>query len=71
MSAHYSDDHVGRFVAVSSDDTETEIVGVSRAAAVAAIEELRAHRSPVVETESGRVYVIDGLRFISGYWEAL
>lgn len=69
MSAHYSDDHVGRFVVVSTHDTETIMTGVTRFSADQAMRDLAARRSPTVDTASGRRYLVDGLHFIAAYWE--
>lgn len=69
MTVSYSTDHVGRLVVQCSDQIEVEIQGVTLGQTRSALVELSRHESAMIKSDSGRLYLIDGLRFIAGYWD--
>lgn len=69
MTVQFSDDHIGRLIVDSGMQVQTEIDGVTFAAARSAFEDLAAHRSPIIVDVNGSMHIIDGLRFIAAEWK--
>lgn len=69
MTTTHSDDHLGTLRVESRPDLQTEIIGLSWAAARDAMGELALGRSPVITNTWGTVWVVNGLAYSAAAWE--